>query len=313
MEDIKQIDDSTKMAVVVHLYYRDLWNEIKHHLTNIPIEFDLFISICDTFDGVKYTTKKNTEIKKEIKNSFPNVKIKIFPNLGRDVAPFLEIINKMNLKTYDVILKIHSKKSKNLGVTGDLWRIQMITSLIKDKYTATQNIKEMLKEDIGILGCGHNLNRTDIGNNKSKLYELYDILDIDKTKRKLEFFSGTMFFIKPIVLKKLKNKFTINDFVENGALDGNLEHAIERVFINLCRDAGYDIRYNYSNVKTGLPFQNHHVNNPSSILYKLVPPDFDWKIYLEINDDLIEAGINDETKAIYHWHKYGKSEGRQYL
>lgn len=283
MKDTKGIDKSTKMAVVLHLYYRDLWEEIKSYLLNIPIEFDLFISICDNIDGVVYDSKDNIKIQNEISNTFPNTNIKIFPNLGRDVGPFLEIINNMDLNYYDIILKLHSKKSKTAKQMGELWRKQLFSSLIKNTETCIKNIKELLREDIGILGCGHNLNTTSMMGNRLHLDKLYNILDIDTSKRNLEFFAGTMFFIKPIVLKKLKNKFTINDFVENGALDGNLEHAIERIFINLCRDAGYDISYNYSNIITGLPFQNYpnNLQHNSFNYFNQQISNFNWKDYLK--------------------------------
>lgn len=39
--------------------------------------------------------------------------------------------------------------------------------------------------------------------------------------------------------------------------------------------------------------------------------DFNWEIYLELNDDLIKAGVDNENKAKEHWIIHGKKEGRK--
>ena len=40
---------------------------------------------------------------------------------------------------------------------------------------------------------------------------------------------------------------------------------------------------------------------------------FNWKCYINKYPDLINFGINTKEKAILHWKKYGKKEGRNYL
>ena len=43
-----------------------------------------------------------------------------------------------------------------------------------------------------------------------------------------------------------------------------------------------------------------------------IPPDFDWKFYLENHQDLILAGLKTEQDAQKHYIKWGKSEQRVY-
>jgi hypothetical protein len=43
-----------------------------------------------------------------------------------------------------------------------------------------------------------------------------------------------------------------------------------------------------------------------------VRPDFDWKTYVNNYSDLRSMGINTKAKAIEHWLKHGKREGRTY-
>jgi len=51
-------------------------------------------------------------------------------------------------------------------------------------------------------------------------------------------------------------------------------------------------------------------------LLQLIKPmkkiSFDWKFYIETHKDLREAGIDTEEKAIAHWKKFGRREGRIY-
>jgi hypothetical protein len=48
---------------------------------------------------------------------------------------------------------------------------------------------------------------------------------------------------------------------------------------------------------------------PNEVIF---PTDFQWKTYLNLNLDLIDAGVRDEQSAIYHWYKHGHKEGRHY-
>ena len=43
---------------------------------------------------------------------------------------------------------------------------------------------------------------------------------------------------------------------------------------------------------------------------KVATDNFDWALYCGLHDDLREHGIIDEKKAILHYAKYGKKEGR---
>lgn len=40
-------------------------------------------------------------------------------------------------------------------------------------------------------------------------------------------------------------------------------------------------------------------------------PDFDWKFYVSCYNDLKNANINTETKAVIHYHRYGQYENRR--
>ena len=44
-----------------------------------------------------------------------------------------------------------------------------------------------------------------------------------------------------------------------------------------------------------------------------IPKDFDWKYYLENNQDLLDAGLETESDAINHYLNYGRFENRKFM
>jgi lipopolysaccharide biosynthesis protein len=102
-----------KIAVMVHLYYNDLLEEIFNYIDNLPCSFDLWISIPDT------STILDKEIE-YIKKRYKNVKIFIIPNKGKDIGGKLKLIKECikSKKYYDRILFCHDKKSPHLPNKG---------------------------------------------------------------------------------------------------------------------------------------------------------------------------------------------------
>jgi hypothetical protein len=47
-------------------------------------------------------------------------------------------------------------------------------------------------------------------------------------------------------------------------------------------------------------------------LTPMPPAGFDWQSYLDNNEDLAAAGIEDERSAIRHWRRHGRREGRSF-
>ena len=102
-----------------------------------------------------------------------------------------------------------------------------------------------------------------------------------------------------------------DDFNYNIYLDINndLRHAginTEELAIN---------HYIHHGKNEGRKYKHIHFykNEQKDKIYMLLPDDFDYKSYLNINDDLPYAGINTEDLAINHYITYGKNEGRKYI
>lgn len=224
----------TKLAVIVHLYYLDMWGQVEEGLSRISQDFDLYISV-----PVGYSDISIDNVSKYHKNT--NI-VKV-PNRGRDVLPFATIMNRIRKLNYDYVLKLHTKKSKHRSDGSD-WFNDIISNLLPDNQTDIYS--KLSKEDTGIVGPkGHvvSLSRH-MGSNEPRLLEL--ISEIDKTKVKkyqgrwanYPFIGSTMFWARVDLLTPLLDLYLLpSDFEsESGQIDGTLAHAVERLMGGILHD-----------------------------------------------------------------------------
>lgn len=121
--DLTRLYNSCKIAVQVHLFYDDLIKDIINRTNNIPVKYDLYITIT--------TPEIKDKLEKYIKNySKANYfEILIVKNMGRDVLPFLNQI-KSKFKFYKYLCHIHTKKSLTAPEIGNLWRNYLYNNLL---------------------------------------------------------------------------------------------------------------------------------------------------------------------------------------
>lgn len=239
VENIKErVISGNKIAVVLHLFYTELFDEILQYLNNIPYKFDLFISVVDfsAIESLEEKTKKFTNISTYI------YRVK---NRGRDVGPFISLLNTNILSRYDNICKIHSKKSL-YSKEGMNWRQEIYTDLLGSTEIVLKILKEFeLNPKLGLIGP-ENCYLTDKqfwGANELKVSELVEKVGVQKENVTLGFFAGTMFWISGHFINCLNElSLNINDFdYENGLQDGTLAHAVERIFVILARHYEFSV------------------------------------------------------------------------
>jgi len=222
------ISSRAKLAVVLHLYYPELWPLIKKRLTNINIPFDLFVS-------VQY---KDRDISLDrVSNYHKETNIIALPNRGRDVLPFLLIAKKIEeTKQYEYILKIHSKKSLH-RIDGKEWLDSLLGELIPSDISDI--IRTLKQSDTGAIGPADHVvslskymggNRNLVGYILEKITDEKTIEQILYNKSKYPFFGGTMFWCRVDFLKPLlSTNISPADFnTERGQIDTTTAHAIER-------------------------------------------------------------------------------------
>lgn len=228
--------------VHIHLYYDFLYEELKQCLLNIKDynEIDLYVTL----------PKHMEEIENDIKSSFDNVNIIIAENLGYDVAPFVDVLSRVNLEDYSYVIKLHTKRdvpssASRFWFKGAKWR-NMLLKFVKTK----ENFKRVLDRfendrTIGMHGpvtSTFNFITDDkIGHKKSNRFIQNNIC---KNKRYYRFVAGTMFMVKAELLKpiqKLNLKYSDFDVPDVSHEDCQLAHMLERAFGYLVYSSGYRI------------------------------------------------------------------------
>lgn len=224
-----------RVAVVCHLYYDELAEEILTRLAVIPTKFDLLVSTD--------TAEKKCRIETALASSTAsNVVVREFPNVGRDIAPKLIAFND-KLDQYDVILFIHGKKSEFSPILAD-WREYIFDALIGTR-DRTQSILSSFQDipELGMIAPEHFGPVKGVGwrDNLKIADGLCTKLLGDKYAfNYLDFPSGSMFWCRPAALKPLLDlNLMVDEFpAEQGQTDGTLAHAIERFFFASCELAG---------------------------------------------------------------------------
>ena len=222
--DIDRIMSGMQVAVVAHLFYEDLWDEIASYLGNIPTTFDLYVTIPERSD---------TDWRKPILSKFPNATILEVANVGRDIGPFLSLLPSLLTKNYTAICKIHTKKGQTEPTT---WRRLMLEGLLGSEFLVTRVLRSFQADpDLLLVGTQelYVSGPTHMMDNQIKLEDLLQQLYPGRTlPREWGFFAGTMFWISPRALEKLSQIFSggLAFEAEDGTNDGQIAHAIERLF-----------------------------------------------------------------------------------
>ena len=235
-------EDSPRIAVALHLYYTDLWPEIETLLGRWTLPFKLFLTL----------TKENHELSARVAAVFPGSVIRIVENSGRDVRPFLLLLESGCFDSFDLICKIHGKKSISHGriaAFGDIWRRASFLDLLA---TDTQ-LKKVIaffanNPQCGIAGPGRFLlsststaPRNLLGKNHAAATALAVRMGSPLDDNALDFFAGTMFWVRPQALAPLRRLHLTESFgpAQTPLEDGAIEHAIERLFNHAARAAGF--------------------------------------------------------------------------
>jgi lipopolysaccharide biosynthesis protein len=213
-----------KSAILLHLYYQDLWLEFKEKIAPILNKnTHLYVSV-NTLES-EYID----DIKKYSTDIF------LVENKGMDVAPFIYVYNKIKDKDYSIYLKLHSKKSLHTPNIGDNWR-KLLYYPIVDNYI---NILEQVKDTnqcfmLGVEKFYHDMNiePKHHPNKLSAKFYIDKACDLLNIIDEGSFFAGTMFMVNDLYLKTLFKNIDLEKFYnefEKGYLRDSLAHGMERV------------------------------------------------------------------------------------
>lgn len=216
-----------RVAVVAHLYYRDLVPGLLERLKTIPEDFDLLVTLPD------WGTR---QIKEMVRTAFPDALFYHAANRGRDIGPFVDVLPLIQEQGYDAVLKIQTKRGyyqagRLIPEFGDLWREETFDALLGG-CARVSDILAAFRADPGLGMIGPSPYFLDLldypYHDQGYLAEV--LLNDTETAG---FFAGTMFWFRPNCLDPLAGdgKLSITSFAaETGANDGALAHLVERMF-----------------------------------------------------------------------------------
>jgi hypothetical protein len=236
-DETKLTRSSAQIAVVCHVYYLDLWQELAEQIAHISAPFDLYVTISDQAGA--------TELAEQIAKRFAGADVRILLNQGRDILPFVSVLNAHALDGYYLVCKIHTKKSPH-RFDGSYWRRKLVFGVLG----SAENIKDILRgfnadPQLGMVVANGEIYEGDKGwlGNRSRCEELATTLGLALSDYPSRFACGSIFWCRGNALKPLKElSLTAASFEpETGSVDGTLAHAIERLFSIFAMSEGYRV------------------------------------------------------------------------
>jgi hypothetical protein len=221
-----------RVAVVVHVFYPDLWPELAERIHRIPEPIDLVVTL---------TEGRSEALADRIVAEFPDVMLEVVPNRGRDMWPFVRVLELGLVGDQDAVLKLHTKASVH-RVDGAAWRARLLDSLCPSPERIALML-ELLRRDPGlgiIAPAGGVLGREFWGSNALLVDALAArtgvAVDLDRTW----FPGGSMCWARPGPLLRLRDAgLTAEDFEHEAvSIDGTTAHALERFLGVLVTAAG---------------------------------------------------------------------------
>lgn len=225
---------SLKIAIVAHAFYPELIKEIIACRKIFEQDIPIYLTVPE--DRVAQAEQKIT--------GYDNITIHVVPNRGRDIAPFLAVLQSRVLDDYDAVLKLHTKRSPHLP-NGNRRRRTIFLTLCGKKYATYRALSLFVDSTTGMVGL-------------SDLYRTLPAFMMDNADRvekiahdmgatgplRYGFFEGSMFWFRPSALEPLRKlNFQLHDFeVEQGQLDATLHHAVERCFTLAVWQSGMEVR-----------------------------------------------------------------------
>ena len=223
--------EAQRLAVHLHVHYLDTLEPLLdalHRCRDGLADYDLWVSTD--------SSAKASAIRSRIDAA---AQVRVCANRGRNLGPLLTTLWP-ELKTYDLLLHLHGKRSveSDLGVS---WRQELLNTLLSDSATVQQLRQSFARDDsLGlVMPQPPELIRPYL--NWGANFEMAALLaeGLQRPLRRsavLVFPAGMMFWCRPAVLKPLTGLCQELP-PEPLAVDGTSLHALERLVVHSCEQA----------------------------------------------------------------------------
>jgi len=293
----KTIKNNPKIAVVAHIFYTDLANEIKDQISHIPTDFDLFITTSSEKDKEILTNLFHEH------NGLLDVRV-VEENRGGDMSSLLITCKDVVIdKGYDYICRLHSKTSHPNGKNhSDYFKRHMYGNILNSKGYVTNLINFLQdNEQVGILTpdlvhFGFSTMGHSWFSNKEKAENVALNLGLkikfDENTPHASY--GAMFWFRPNSLLKLfEYDWKWTDFdEESDNVDGSLAHVLELLLVYTALDSGY-LGYNVSTMDSISKTYGKLEYKYQKIMSELSNSD----IHYQLSQFKLNESIHDDLKS----------------
>lgn len=198
-----------KILVHVHIYYKNLYSELKECLLNLKdYDHEIFFTLV----------RHDEELEREINSTFADAHVEVVDNLGFDVGPFVHVLNQVNLADYSYVIKLHTKrdiptKESFAWFAGPRWRNALL-KFIKTKKMFVKVLSRLeTNPSIGMHGPNiSTFNRLCDDHDAYRACNAF-ISSHSLPVKRYRFIAGTMFMVRAELLEMIKKlNFTQKDF-----------------------------------------------------------------------------------------------------
>lgn len=255
--DYSESKNSSKVLIVIHIYYNDLVGYVVKYLKNSPQYCDILITVSNEMNKQTFIEESR---KADLRN---NIKFVMIENRGRDVSALL-IGAYEDYKNYDLVFFLHDKKTvivepQSIGAS---WQKKCFENLL-GTTDYIENIVSLFEKEKR-LGMAFPPSPFSASNAYTWLMTFHWSSNYVNTEKLIKDFKlnvpiaqdrepiaplGTMFVFRPKALEKLFDGYKgdgwkYDDFPkEPNGNDGTLLHAVERGYPYFVQDAGYYVSW----------------------------------------------------------------------
>ena len=232
----------SRVGVVVHVFFPELLDDIVSRLAAIPVAFDLIVTNASGstigIDG-RRIPRASTVLILDVENR------------GRDLWPLAQVVNAGLLDPYEIVLKVHTKRSSwrdrytRLPGTGASWRDDLLDALLSDGPSVTGVLDAFaVSPGLGLVTADGSVLGPDFwGDNQAVTASLLRRLELELRPDELTFAAGSMYWARGFILQGLRAlSLSAADFEdEAGQVNATTAHALERLIGVVTHEAGLSI------------------------------------------------------------------------
>lgn len=238
------------VVAVVHIYYDEMTVELLDRLTTLPVGYDLVVTTSDE----QKAERIRAVIAERADPAIGAAEVRVVEsNRGRDQSAFYVTCRDVLLDDrYDLVVKIHSKRSVQDGEAGEFFKRQQFDNLLlSPEYTA--GVLGLFQRESG-LGAVFppmiHIGFPTMGNawftNKPLAERVAKRMGLGGTLDEASPLApyGGMFIARTAALRPLaETEWTFDEYAEEGSYgDGTLSHVQERLVASVAADGGFHSR-----------------------------------------------------------------------